>query len=124
LTDLITRDPTDQPTDDPRRKNLMPPWPKGTSGRTGHSPRGKRYDELHAKLEAELGGNLTTIEGVLLDKAVTLLLRRPRNDADAVKLTSEARRILLQLRKDRAQPKPVIGSDLIKEYARKMQVPA
>jgi hypothetical protein len=46
---------------------------------------------------------LNAIEAALLDRAVVLLVRRPRSDADAVKLTSEARRILKELRAERAK---------------------
>lgn len=89
-----------------QRRNLKP-WPKGVSGNPGGLlQNGKRYQQLHSRLKAELGGDLTAIEDALLDKAVTLLLRRPRSDADAVKLTSEARRILAKLTADRAKAKP------------------
>ena len=83
-----------------RRLQNLQLWRKGTSPNPGGLQRGKRYTELHGKLLAELGGNLTAIEAVLLDKAVTLLLRRTKNNADVVKLTSEARRILNRLRAD------------------------
>ena len=63
---------------------------KGVSGCPGGlRSNGKRYQHLYSGLKAELGGDLTAIEDALLDKAVMLLLRKPRSDADAVKLTSE-----------------------------------
>jgi hypothetical protein len=78
------------------RKNLKP-FPKGVSGCPGGRVQsGMRYQTLYGQLKAELG-ELNAVEAALLDRAVVLLLRKPRNDGDAVKVTSEARRILEKL---------------------------
>jgi hypothetical protein len=81
-----------------QRKNLRP-FPKGVSGCPGGRVQsGMRYQTLYRELEAELG-ELNAIDAALLDRAVVLLLRKPRDDGDAVKVTSEARRILEKLRR-------------------------
>jgi hypothetical protein len=98
MTDLTLTEALSETADRrPHMKNLHPPWRKGVSANPGGlRERGKRYQQLHGQLKAELG-ELNAIDAALLDRAVILLLRRPKSDADAVKLTSEARRILEKL---------------------------
>lgn len=107
MTNLAISDATSDAGSAPRsqNKNLTPFKPGQSGNPAGVAGHGKRHQELYSGFKAELGGELDTIEDALLDKAVTLLLRRPRSDADAVKLTSEARRILSGLRAARAKAK-------------------
>jgi hypothetical protein len=53
---------------------------------------------LKAEITAELGGNLSTADAILLTRAVELLIVRPKSHTDAVRATNTANRILRVLR--------------------------
>jgi hypothetical protein len=121
------------PEDKPRRggsENLRS-FPKGTSG----NPRGKaalreRAAALRAAIEPELEP-LTVLDGLLLDRACLLLARSERvhrlRDIDpAIRMTSEARRILQSLRRRHAAPRdePVLADVLRARYASAQPVDA
>ena len=53
---------------------------------------------LKDEITAELGGNLSTVDAILLTRAVDLLLVRPKSRNDAVRATNTANRILRALR--------------------------
>ena len=53
---------------------------------------------LNAEITAELGGNLSTVDALLLTRAVDLLLVRPKSRTDAVRAVNTANRILRALR--------------------------
>jgi hypothetical protein len=53
---------------------------------------------MEAELAADLGGNLSMADRIMLARAVELLCRRPRSHDDAVRLTNAATRILQALR--------------------------
>ena len=82
MTDLALTDTLSNASEKfDQRKNLRP-WPRGVSGNPGGLVQnGKRYQALHGRLKAELG-ELNAIEAALLDRAVVLLVRRPRSDAE------------------------------------------
>jgi hypothetical protein len=96
-------------------------WPKGVSG----NPKGAAVDrvadragELFQAMSAELGA-LSPIDHALLKQACLLLARSERlkraRDADAaVRLSSEARRILASLRKHAAPKAP--GQSPLQQY--------
>jgi hypothetical protein len=86
------------------------PWPRGTSGNPQGARVNTRAKTLFAELSADFGGAeaLPALDRVLLMQGCKLLARAERvKDADsAVRLTSEARRILASLRKRAAPPSP------------------
>lgn len=95
---------------EPRQHNKVRgrPFPKGVSGNPGgRLSVNERHRERFTELEAELGGDLTAHERVLLDQAVGLSLRKAQDHADAVKLANASARILSTLYAKRAQAKPV-----------------
>lgn len=108
---------------DKRLQNLQL-WRKGVSANPGGKQRGKRYCQLYAEQEAALvahhGRPLLPRETLLLDELIDLKLRKPKNVEDTVKRANSLSR-LLQTLYSATDAKPVLGSDLIKEYARKMQ---
>ena len=53
-----------------------------------------RRATLRAEITAELGGNLSTADAILLTRAVDLLAGRPKSHTDAVRATNTANRIL------------------------------
>jgi hypothetical protein len=53
---------------------------------------------LKAEIIAELGGNLSTADAILLTRAVELLAGRPKSHTDSVRATNTANRILRTLR--------------------------
>jgi hypothetical protein len=53
---------------------------------------------LKAEITAELGGNLSTADAILLTRAVELLAVRPKSHTDAVRAANTANRILRTLR--------------------------
>jgi len=53
---------------------------------------------LKAEITAELGGNLSTADEILLARAVELLVVRPKSHTDAVRATNTANRVLRTLR--------------------------
>jgi hypothetical protein len=53
---------------------------------------------LKAEITAELGGNLSGADAILLTRAVELLAVRPKSHTDAVRATNTANRILRILR--------------------------
>jgi hypothetical protein len=53
---------------------------------------------LKAKIAAELGGNLSATDEILLTRAVELLIIRPKSRTDAVRAINTANRILQSLR--------------------------
>jgi hypothetical protein len=53
---------------------------------------------LKAEITAELGGNLSATDEILLTRAVELLIVRPKSRTDAVRATNTANRILQTLR--------------------------
>jgi hypothetical protein len=53
---------------------------------------------LKAEITAELGGNLSTADAILLTRVVELLIVRPKSHTDAVRATNTANRILRVLR--------------------------
>jgi hypothetical protein len=53
---------------------------------------------LKAQVIAELGGNLSAADEILLTRAVELLIVRPKSRTDAVRATNTASRILQSLR--------------------------
>jgi hypothetical protein len=86
-----------------RRRAGGRPWPKGTSGNPSGSRVNVRAVALFNELAADFGGvaALSALDRVLLSQACRLMARAARaRDADAaVRLSSEARRALLSLRK-------------------------
>jgi hypothetical protein len=97
MTDLVLSDALSGASEKFDHRQNLRPFPKGVSGCPGGRVQsGMRYQTLHSQLKAELG-ELNAIDAALLDRAVVLLLRKPRSDGDAVKVTSEARRILEKL---------------------------
>jgi hypothetical protein len=57
-----------------------------------------RKAALKAEITAELGGNLSAADAILLTRAVELLAVRPQSHTDAVRATNTANRILRALR--------------------------
>ena len=53
---------------------------------------------LKAEITAELGGNLSAADEILLTRAVELLIVRPKSRTDAVRATNTANRVLRALR--------------------------
>jgi len=53
---------------------------------------------LKAEITAELGGNLSATDEILLARAVELLIVRPKSRTDTVRATNTANRILQTLR--------------------------
>jgi hypothetical protein len=53
---------------------------------------------LKAEITAELGGNLSTADAILLTRAIELLAVRPKAHTDAVRAANAANRILQTLR--------------------------
>jgi len=53
---------------------------------------------LKVEITAELGGNLSATDEILLTRAVELLIVRPKSRTDAVRATNTANRILRVLR--------------------------
>jgi hypothetical protein len=53
---------------------------------------------LKAEISAELGGNLSTADAILLTRAIELLAVRPKAHTDAVRAANAANRILQVLR--------------------------
>jgi hypothetical protein len=88
-----------------QRKLSGRPWPPGTSGNlNGRGSMNKRAAALFEVLSADFCGADTTLSAIdraLLEQACRLLVRAEREcDADAaVRLTSEARRGLMALRR-------------------------
>jgi hypothetical protein len=69
------------------------------------TPRNKAYHRsvarkaaLRAEITAELGGNLSIADAILLTRAVELLAVRPQTHTDAVRAANAANRILRTLR--------------------------
>jgi hypothetical protein len=110
------------------RKRSGRPWPPGTSG----NPRGRRSNlnkraaALFGVLSADLCGADTTLPAIdraLLEQACRLLVRAEREcDADAaVRLSSEARRGLMALRRHGAsvpREEPMASEVLRARYSR------
>ena len=59
---------------------------------------------LKAEITAELGGNLSATDEILLARAVELLIVRPKSRTDTVRATNTANRILQTLRVNAATP--------------------
>jgi hypothetical protein len=92
------------------RKPRGRPWQPGQSGNPSGGRISVRANSLFAEMAADWGGanSLSAIDRALLMQACRLMARAARaKDADAVvRLTSEARRILVTLRKRAAPPSP------------------
>ncbi len=98
------------------RKPRGRPWPKGTSGNPSGSRVNTRAVVLFAEMAADFGGvdALSGVDRAMLMQACRLMARGARAKAadDAVRLTSEARRILQSLRK----PVPRKSGPSLSEY--------
>lgn len=85
------------------------PWPKGVSGNPSGSRTNVSAGALFVELSTDMGGAdaMSAVDRVLLMQACKLLARAARaRDADgAVRLTSEARRVIASLRKQAQPPK-------------------
>ena len=82
-------------------------WPPGTSGNPlGSKLLTARADAIFGEVRCDFADNLSAVDTVLLRQACRLLARgeRLRDPDAAVRLSSEARRIIAALR--RSAPKP------------------
>jgi hypothetical protein len=83
------------------------PWPKGVSGNPSGSRLNTRAMVLFAEMATDFGGEnaLGAMDRALLMQACRLMARgaRAKSADDAVRLTSEARRILASVRKTAAK---------------------
>lgn len=90
------------------------PWPKGVSGNPSGSRVNTRAVVLFAEMANDFGGGdaLSGVDRAMLMQACRLMARgaRAKSADDAVRLTSEARRILQSLRK--SAPKHAAGPTL------------
>src|SRR5262245_54755957 len=89
-------------------------WKPGTSGCPigGGLVHKMRREAVEKSLLIELGdAELSAVDQALLKRAVDALMRRPRNDTDAVRLTNVAHRIVRDLR-TRYAPRPQHDPDL------------
>jgi hypothetical protein len=82
-----------------QRRSRGRPFVKGVSG----NPNGSRLiierrGRMEAEIAADLGGNLSAVDRVLLSRGVELLTRKPRSHTDAVRLVNAATRIIDKLR--------------------------
>jgi hypothetical protein len=89
---------------EPQRPRLRgKPWPKGVSGNPSGSRVNTRAVVLFAEMAVDFGGvdALSGVDRAMLMQACRLMARgaRAKSADDAVRLTSEARRILMALRK-------------------------
>jgi hypothetical protein len=106
---------------DGQRKLRGRPWPPGTSGNpNGRRSMSKRAAMLFQALAADFGGvdALSAIDRALLEQGCRLLVRAERaKDADAVvRLSSEARRGLVALRRRRESAPRKESTPTLEEY--------
>lgn len=98
-------------TPEQRRKPRGKPWPAGVSGNpSGAAGLSMRAAELFDRLAGDFGGaaalSASAIDSEMLRQAARLMARAARTrDADAaVRLTSEARRLVETLRRRKREP--------------------
>jgi hypothetical protein len=99
-----------------RAKQRGRPWPPGTSGNpAGSRVHNPQRQTLQADIEAELGGQVSPADKLLLQRAIELLTRRARSHVDAVRGTNLAHRILTSLRTKYTAAKAQAGDPGLEE---------
>jgi hypothetical protein len=63
---------------------------------------------MEAEIAAELGGNLSAADMLLLRRSVELLTKRPRGHTDAVRAVNAGSRVIAQLRQKYREETPTI----------------
>ncbi len=96
---------------EPQRRRGRP-WPKGVSGNpAGSRVQDSRRQALQIEITAELGGQVSPADKLLLQRAVELLTRRAKSHVDSVRGINLAHRIIGELRRRYAQPEVVPSLD-------------
>jgi hypothetical protein len=110
--------PNPQPNDQPRRRRG--PGRPFRPGKSGNPLGGRLMIEkraaMQAEITAELGGQLSATDEMMLQRAVELLTRRPQSHNEAVRLINAGSRIIGQLRAKYAKREPS-GSSLAEYLA-------
>ncbi len=101
-----------------RLANLRPPWPKGVSGNpAGRRSRKSRHRQMVEELLADLGGDVGSLDRMLVEQAAWLLVQgedlqrarnsnRPVSEEEITRCANVAARILLRLRGRRRRAEP------------------
>ena len=88
-------------------------WRPGQCGNLrGGRLRIERRAELSAKIEAELGGNVSDVDRFMIQRAAEMLTRKARDHNEAVRILNAGSRIIDRLRDKYSKRKPVHSDGL------------